>query len=98
MQLIQVILQCHCNNDLKNMHSMLFLKSPACSRNDPYPHHERDLPHATPLLLLLHPTLLDFSGKLQSQYIPSSQADSKKKKTYPHHRRDVPHAPPPLPL
>lgn len=48
MQLIQVILQCHCNNDLKNMHSMLFLKSPACSRNDPYPHHERDLPHATP--------------------------------------------------
>ena len=75
MQLNQVILQCHCNHDLKNMHSMLFLKSPACSRNDPYPHHERDLPHATPLLLLLHPTLLDFSGKLQSQYIPSSQAD-----------------------
>ena len=50
MQLNQVILQCHCNHDLKNMHSMLFLKTqcPACSRNDPYPHHERDLPHATP--------------------------------------------------
>ena len=37
MQLNQVILQCHCNHDLKNMHSMLFLKPPAWSRKYPSP-------------------------------------------------------------
>lgn len=77
----QVILQCHCNHDLKNMHSMLFLKPPACSRKYPYspPPPGRDLPHATPPPLLLRLILSDVSGKLQSPHIPSSQTDKKKK-------------------
>ena len=41
----------------------------------PPPPHGRDLPHATPPPLLLRPILLDFSGKLRSPYIPSSQTD-----------------------
>lgn len=94
----QIILQCHCNHDLKNMHSMLFLKPPACSRKYPYsPPPGRDFLHATPPPLLLRLILLDVSGKLQSPHIPSSQTD-KKNSPYPHPRRDVPHAPPPLPL
>ena len=95
----QIILQCHCNHDLKNMHSMLFLKPPACSRKYPYsPPPGRDLPHATPPPLLLRLILSDVSGKLQSPHIPSSQTDKKKQSIPPPQKGCAPCSPSPTPL
>ena len=80
----------------KNMHSMLFLKPPACSRKYPYPPpHRRDLPHATPPSP--PPSFRCFRKAPVSIHtlLPNWL---KKNSPYPHPRRDVPHAPLPYPF
>ena len=94
----QVILQCHCNHDVKNMHSMLFLKPPACSRKYPYPPpegicHMSPLPPSSSVL-----SFRMFQESSSPHTYPPPKLIKKKNSPYPHPRRDVSHAPPPLPL
>lgn len=99
MQSNQVNLQYHCYHDLKNMHSMLFLKRPACWRKYPYPHHGRDLPHAPPPPN--HSSSVLSLRIFQESSSPHTYPPPKliqKKNPYPHSRRNVPHAPLPYPF
>lgn len=99
MQSNQVNLQYHCYHDLKNMHSMLFLKRPGCWRKYPYPHHGRDLPHAPPPPN--HSSSVLSLRIFQESSSPHTYPPPKliqKKNPYPHSRRNVPHAPLPYPF